>query len=165
MFCQFGEFKCDHCDKLFAQENFLERHMSIEHPSGDGYICAECKKPFKVKEDLIDHMKAHPVKSVKCLGCNREFTRKYHLDRHIIHTGCMGPPKKTFDCRVCHRFFTRKDNLAEHLRAHAGQGKKKKRFICEFCKKEFQGAGLLNIHVRTHTGEHFINIFQLKLLQ
>lgn len=52
------------------------------------------------KEELLNHMQVHPIKTVKCLGCSREFTRKYHLDRHIGQTGCMGVPRKAFDCRV-----------------------------------------------------------------
>ncbi|XP_018576196.1 zinc finger protein 2 homolog [Anoplophora glabripennis] len=148
-----GDFKCNQCDKLFMQQNCLDRHCSIEHPIDDKYICADCQKNFKTKEQLIDHMRIHPIKSVKCLGCNREFSRKYHLDRHIGQTGCTGLPRKVFDCRVCKRYFTRKDNLAEHLRGHAGQGKKKKTFNCGFCGKVFHGYALLNVHVRTHTGE------------
>nr|XP_023021936.1 protein suppressor of hairy wing [Leptinotarsa decemlineata] len=148
-----GDINCEQCGKLFVQMSCLQRHLSIEHPEGDEFTCAECKKVFKTKEGLIDHMKVHPIKTVKCLDCNREFTRKYHLDRHIGQTGCMGYQRKAYDCRVCKRFFTRKDNLAEHLRAHAGQAKKKKKYQCEFCDKEFQGFALLNVHIRTHTGE------------
>lgn len=57
------------------------------------------------KEELLNHMRIHPVKTVKCLGCNREFTRKYHLERHIGQTGCMGVPRKAFDCRVSFYIF------------------------------------------------------------
>ncbi|KAJ8924396.1 hypothetical protein NQ315_007192 [Exocentrus adspersus] len=148
-----GDHKCDLCDKLFLKENHLERHRSLEHPSSEKYVCADCKKEFKTKEQLIEHMKIHPVSSVKCMGCGREFARKYHLYRHIGQTGCSGLPRKVYDCRVCKRFFTRKDNLAEHLRGHAGQRPKKKMYNCEFCGKGFSGHSLLNVHVRTHTGE------------
>lgn len=148
-----GDFKCDDCDKLFVQLNFLHRHASIEHPKSDVYKCSECLKQFNTKEELVDHMRVHSLKTVKCLECNREFTRKYHLERHMGQTGCMGQPRKVFDCRVCQKCFTRKDNLAEHLRIHAGQVKKKKKLTCTYCDKEFQGLTLLNIHVRTHTGE------------
>ncbi|XP_063919581.1 zinc finger protein ZFP2-like [Zophobas morio] len=149
-----GDFKCETCDKLFVQQNSLDRHCSIEHCEGDIYKCVECKKEFKMKEHLIEHMKVHPLsKCIKCPDCSREFTRKYHLDRHIAQTGCNGAPRKTFVCKVCNKVFHRKDNLADHLRAHAGQGKRKKVFICEYCQKEFHGSALLNIHIRTHTGE------------
>ncbi|KAJ8973390.1 hypothetical protein NQ317_012106, partial [Molorchus minor] len=134
-----GDFKCNKCDKLFIQQNCLDRHCSIEHPINNEYLCAECKKSFATKELIIDHMRIHPLKSVKCSDCNREFTRKYHLDRHIGQTGCMGIPKKVYDCRVRFIYINliviingkvrlqsilySQDNLAEHLRAHAGQVK------------------------------------------
>lgn len=149
-----GDFKCDICDKLFIQQNSLDRHVSIEHPDGDNYVCYDCKKGFKAKEQLIEHTRVHLLKSVKCDDCGREFSRKYHLDRHIGQTGCMGVPKQVYECWVCSKSFTRKDNLAEHLKAHAGiMNRKKKKFTCDFCMKEFNGLALLNIHVRTHTGE------------
>lgn len=97
---QIGNFKCADCDKLFQQENFVFRHRALEHPPGDEYICPECKKKLPSKAELLNHLRIHPVKTVKCQGCSREFTRKYHLDRHIGQTGCMGEPKKAFDCRV-----------------------------------------------------------------
>ncbi|CAH0550769.1 unnamed protein product [Brassicogethes aeneus] len=148
-----GDFKCEECGKLFLQQNNLARHVSVEHPPNNEYVCSECKKKCANVNELVDHMRIHPIKSIKCTGCDREFTRKYHLDRHLFHTGCMGTEKKAFECRVCSKMFTRKDNLAEHLRAHAGQKNNRKVFHCEFCDKTFKGLPLLNIHLRTHTGE------------
>lgn len=52
------------------------------------------------KELLIEHTKTHSLKSVKCDDCGKEFSRKYHLDRHIGPTGCMGLLKQVYDCRV-----------------------------------------------------------------
>ncbi|RZC42188.1 zinc finger protein 2 -like protein [Asbolus verrucosus] len=155
-----GDFKCEKCDKLFVQQNSLDRHYSIEHCEGEIYKCVECKKELKQKELLIEHMKVHPLsKCIKCPDCSREFTRKYHLDRHIAQTGCNGAPRKSFMCKVCSKVFHRKDNLADHLRAHAGQGKRKKIFTCEYCQKEFQGSALLNIHF---CGKSFIQASQLR---
>ncbi|KAF7280001.1 hypothetical protein GWI33_006517 [Rhynchophorus ferrugineus] len=149
-----GDFKCEQCDKLFIQQNSLDRHVSVDHPVGTEYICYECKKLYKTRDLLIDHMRIHPIKSVKCDGCGRDFSRKYHLERHILQTGCTGVPCAVYNCRVCGKSYARKDNLAEHLKGHAGiANKMKKKFLCEFCMKEFNGMGQLNIHVRTHTGE------------
>ncbi|KAL1501100.1 hypothetical protein ABEB36_006488 [Hypothenemus hampei] len=149
-----GNFKCEECEKLFIFPNALKRHKSIDHPTGGRFTCYECKKEFSTKEFLIDHTKMHSLKAVKCEDCGREFSRKYHLDRHIVQTGCMGVMKQVYECRVCQKSFTRKDNLAEHLKVHAGiLHKKKRQYTCEFCMKEFSGLALLQIHVRTHTGE------------
>lgn len=89
------------------QQNSLDRHYSIEHCEDNNYKCAECRKDFKQKEQLIEHMKVHPLsKCIKCPDCSREFTRKYHLDRHIAQTGCNGAPRKAFVCKVLINFCT-----------------------------------------------------------
>ncbi|XP_066157522.1 zinc finger protein 678-like [Euwallacea fornicatus] len=149
-----GEFDCDQCDKLFSMQKALQRHKCIEHPVNDKYGCYECKKLFTTKQDIVEHVRVHPLKSVKCEDCGREFSRFSHLERHVGQTGCMGVLKRVYECRVCGKSFSRKDNLGEHLKAHAGIVNRRKRTItCEFCMREFSALGLLQIHVRTHTGE------------
>ena len=34
--------------------------------------------------------------------CNKHFSRKYHLDRHVMQTGCDGKPKAAYPCQVSH---------------------------------------------------------------
>lgn len=111
---QAGDFKCYECDLLFSVQKHLQRHHSMEHPScerrDDGeegvedeitYSCCECDHVTPDKTDMIEHMKTHPIaKPYKCKHCSREFTRKYHLDRHISQKGCDGFPKDEFQCQV-----------------------------------------------------------------
>lgn len=79
-------------------------------------ICEVCKKIFKRKEHLMQHLKSHiGLRPFKCdeNGCNKSFSRKEHLLRHIVsHTG-----KKMFSCDLCHKLFSRKDNLNKHKRS------------------------------------------------
>lgn len=88
-----------------------------------------------------------------CHVCEKTFTRKYHLDRHMQLTPCSGQPPPSHPCDVCGKVYTRKDNLREHLRVHAGEVTRKKKFQCSHCPKMFHGASLLKIHERTHSGE------------
>lgn len=86
--------------------------------------------------------------------CGRDFTRKYHLDRHKMFSKCGSEKNKSaLTCQVCSRVFTRIDNLREHLRGHMGQPTRRKDYQCPYCDKSFYGSSLLNIHIRTHTGE------------
>ncbi|GBM72942.1 Zinc finger protein 649 [Araneus ventricosus] len=88
-----------------------------------------------------------------CAVCQRSFTRKYHLDRHLKISRCSGLPLPSFPCELCNRVYTRKDNLREHLRSHTGEVHRRKNHKCQYCDKAFHGQSLLAIHVRKHTGE------------
>lgn len=149
-----GDFQCDVCLKTFKLKSSLERHKKVIHEEGDTHSCPECGARCPDKGTLARHMYTHTgLKPYTCDRCNRQFSRKYHLERHVVQTGCDGTPKPAHPCQVCGKMFSRKDNLREHLRAHAGQVKRKKKFACEFCNKEFHGTSLLQVHLRTHTGE------------
>lgn len=78
-------------------------------------VCDVCRKVFKRKEFLMQHLKSHiGLRPFKCdePTCNKSFSRKEHLLRHIVsHTG-----KKMFNCDVCNKLFSRKDNLNKHRR-------------------------------------------------
>ncbi|XP_070509228.1 transcription factor Sp3 [Chironomus tepperi] len=80
-------------------------------------VCDVCKKVFKRKEFLMQHLKSHiGLRPFKCeeSQCNKSFSRKEHLLRHISsHTG-----KKEFTCNICNKLFSRKDNLNKHKRIH-----------------------------------------------
>lgn len=152
----FGDYKCDKCGKLFTQLSMLKRHNSLEHPeSPDNFKCPECSFNCKLQSEFIVHLKSHNFKVVKCGVCLREFTRKYHLERHLL-AGCPEfKDQPEFQCMDCDKTFHRKDNLRAHVaKAHTGTVKKKKDpYVCMYCNKEFQVNALLSVHVRTHTGE------------
>lgn len=149
-----GEFQCADCAKLFKLKSSLERHRRVIHNEGETFQCPECNARCPDKGTLARHMYTHTgLKPYSCPHCKKEFSRKYHLVRHNMQTGCDGSTRPVFPCQVCGRVFNRKDNLREHLRAHAGQTKRKKKYNCEHCNKEFLGTTLLHIHKRTHTGE------------
>ena len=55
------------------------------------------------------------VDSFECPECNKTFTQKANLRRHLkfIHTG-----KKPFVCDVCNKAFNRKGNMEVHRLTH-----------------------------------------------
>lgn len=112
------------------------------------------RKPYKKREKKVGEEKASK-EPVQCPACNKSFTRKYHLERHLIHTSCNPGTyqREEFACEVCDKKFSRIDNLRMHLRAHLGQKQRSRDFQCPFCEKSFYGSSLLNIHVRTHTSK------------
>ena len=48
------------------------------------------------------------------LDCDKKFTSKFKLKRHIL----IHSQTKTFLCDVCHRAFRRKDHLRNHEKVH-----------------------------------------------
>uniref|UniRef100_A0A336MTU4 CSON006727 protein n=1 Tax=Culicoides sonorensis TaxID=179676 RepID=A0A336MTU4_CULSO len=111
-------------ESIMAQQQ-MQLITSIKHEGNDPpqtlTTCEVCKKVFKRKEHLMQHLKSHVgLRPFKCeeSGCNKSFSRKEHLLRHIVsHTG-----KKSFSCDLCHKFFSRKDNLNKHRRTHSDTG-------------------------------------------
>lgn len=105
-------------ESIIAQQQ-ISTIAGIKHdgpnPPSNLTTCEVCKKVFKRKEHLMQHLKSHVgLRPFKCdqVGCNKSFSRKEHLMRHIVsHTG-----KKMFSCDFCHKFFSRKDNLNKHRR-------------------------------------------------
>ncbi|KAG5681894.1 hypothetical protein PVAND_011300 [Polypedilum vanderplanki] len=99
-------------------------------------VCDVCKKIFKRKEFLMQHLKSHiGLRPFKCTEatCNKAFSRKEHLLRHISsHTGT-----KEFVCNVCNKFFSRKDNLNKHRRIHPETNQQGVRHNCQNCGKQF----------------------------
>ncbi|XP_050440260.1 zinc finger protein 883-like [Adelges cooleyi] len=149
-----GEYECFDCGNFFKLKANMERHQLMVHCSDEVLNCPTCEFSCTDKETLSQHLYSHAgtSKPYSCPVCFTSFSRKYHLVRHNMQTGCDGSEKPKFPCQVCGKIFNRKDNLREHLRAHAGQTKKKRTYNCEYCNKEFVGSALLTVHRRSHLG-------------
>ncbi|XP_058467623.1 protein suppressor of hairy wing [Malaya genurostris] len=149
-----GHIKCKFCPKSFKAYEYMEKHLASVHVDNDEFACTHCNAKCSSRDVFDDHLLTHcEGKPFSCLKCGKDFTRKYHLDRHLNHSSCGDIPKQTLPCEVCGKEFTRLDNLREHLRFHMGQGSRKRDYQCPYCPKSFYGSSLLNIHIRTHTGE------------
>ncbi|XP_062558649.1 protein suppressor of hairy wing-like [Armigeres subalbatus] len=149
-----GHLKCKLCPKSFKAYDYLERHLQSVHSESDDYSCRHCNAKCPSEKVLTEHLSTHTEgKPFSCIKCGKDFTRKYHLERHLNHSKCGEIPKLQLPCEVCGKIFTRLDNLREHLRYHMGEAKRKRDYQCPHCEKGFYGSSLLNIHIRTHTGE------------
>lgn len=151
-----GHIRCKKCPKSFKDNPSLRRHMLILHSKKTKLECSTCNAKVLSPKLLKLHMEAHKEgKQFCCKGCGKEFTRRYHLNRHHKYMNCDGTrPVIKHPCNVCGTLFARLDNLKEHLRTHIeANPAPKKDFQCSYCPKAFLGSSLLNIHLRTHTGE------------
>lgn len=127
------------------------------------FVCSLCSDLFNNEEEYQSHScpKAEKSKETKekvdicCEKCNKKFTRKYHLQRHLLNSkSCSdGSQRQSYTCDVCKKNFTRIDNFKMHLQSHLGKIERAKNFQCSYCDKAFSASSLLNIHIRTHTNE------------
>jgi hypothetical protein len=83
------------------------------------------------------------------LGCNKSFTTRSHLNRHIQSEHEV----KRFECPTCHIKFTRK----EKLKKHTAEFHKGKQYVCSYpgCNKPFKQESDLQKHIPKHSTIHF----------
>ncbi|PRD24304.1 UNVERIFIED_CONTAM: zinc finger protein [Trichonephila clavipes] len=95
------------------------------------YDCEICKKSFKQKVHLQDHMRSHTLeKPFKCHLCPQAFNRKSSA-KQFFHSSSTS--LKKYFCEVC--FYSTNDgsNLRRHQRIHT----KQLPYVCSICKKAF----------------------------
>lgn len=151
-----GHIRCPCCVKSFKSNDQLRRHQVILHSQLPSAMeCEQCNAIVATKKLMDMHMESHLTgKKFSCKSCGKDFTRKYHLERHLKFMNCDGTRTIIkYPCNVCNQSFARTDNLREHLKAHINPVEKTKDFQCPYCEKAFVGSSLLNIHIRTHTKE------------
>lgn len=134
-------YPCPSCDKVFACERFLRRHIST-HSTNMKYSCPECKKPFRTTHYLNMHKVIHTSeKPYTCAVCSASFNRRDKLARHnLTHENA-----KRYKCPFksgCNKQFNRKDKLKQHILTHTSW----KKFSCRYCSKAFSTVS----HVENH---------------
>lgn len=138
-------------------KNFFRQsgNQSAKKPSGNSntildlvklWRCDICKKRFKSKKNLYQHMLTHNRKTYTCDKCPKSYSYKSTLRRHaVIHNeenvkkkpdsivdrdykvGVKKPkidekqvetktPDKLYECDVCHKFFEKKSSMRVHIK-------------------------------------------------
>ncbi|EAR92944.2 C2H2-type zinc-finger protein (macronuclear) [Tetrahymena thermophila SB210] len=156
-----------------------------ENGSEKQYICEyeECKKIFKAKKSLRDHIRIHTnQRPYSCVepNCGKSFVQYSSLQKHSrTHKGDR-PYKcdyfecdqaftqvsnlkrhqkihlndKPYECNQCLRKFTTSSNLKQHQITHESQ-KERQRFKCQIdeCGKSY----LYSSSLKKHEKEHILN--------
>ena len=135
--------------KAVSPKSFLNPETNdVYNKSGD-FQCAICKKKFRCKSTLLNHVETvhHKIKDFLCDICNQYFDTKDNLKTHIntLHIGLKNLP-----CKICGKLYS-KAYLGKHMkRMHENSDKHKKLktlFQCNLCDKEFVHKANLETHV------------------
>ncbi|CAD6991452.1 zinc finger protein 271 [Ceratitis capitata] len=148
--------KCPHCERVFARNVTLEKHIKAAHTNvPPECIAAIAPKPTQDKPIICDH-------------CPRTFGRRFALERHMramhpnieissvelekdMKSSVSEKSKKPYKrgiCPHCGRSFAQA-SLVIHIRRHTGE----KPYECDECHKGFPRRQDLVIHKRQHSGE------------
>ncbi|XP_078417853.1 zinc finger and BTB domain-containing protein 41 [Cetorhinus maximus] len=152
------EQKCPFCNKLHASKKTLAKHVRRFHPANiqeffavrkkksEAWKCEVCNKTFTRRPHLEEHMILHTQdKPFKCSYCEEHFKSRFARLKHQekFH---LGP----FPCDICGRQFNDTGNLKRHIECtHGG----KRKWTCFICGKSVRERTTLKEHLRIHSGE------------
>ncbi|XP_075038683.1 zinc finger and BTB domain-containing protein 41 [Mixophyes fleayi] len=152
------EHKCPFCSKLHASRKTLVKHvkrfhaenaqefLTIKRIKSEGWKCDICNKSFTRRPHLEEHMILHSQdKPFKCTYCDEQFKSRFKRLKHQEKYH-LGP----FPCDICGRQFNDSGNLKRHIEyTHGG----KRKWTCFICGKSVRERTTLKEHLRIHSGE------------
>lgn len=130
------------CYKSFTRPSVLTEHQEIVHHGIKPFLCDVCERAFTKKSHLERHLYTHSEeKPFSCSHCGKGVTTRQQLRRHeITHT-------KAFKCTFegCSEAFYKHPQLRSHILSVHEQ-----KLTCQKCGKKFQRLYRLNNHIAKH---------------
>lgn len=128
-------FICQECKAIFTSSGHLRVHMENKHQNdfNDFINHPQDQSPQKHLSQDTSYVIVDGKKRPVCQLCNKSFSKKDHLSRHInnLHAGMTStnfehftPPDQSFNCNLCGKRFSRPEFLRRHLddvHSHANQ--------------------------------------------
>ncbi|XP_072324895.1 zinc finger protein 142 isoform X2 [Scyliorhinus torazame] len=138
-------------------KSFRQRHFQVDVQEGlehlyKTHICPECKRCFKKRTHLVEHLHLHfPDPSLQCPHCQKFFTSKGKLKVHLMRE--LG--EKTHHCPLCDYSAVEKNSLNRHM---ASMHENTTNFYsdvysCPACEEKFTVSNSLKEHMKTHKEE------------
>ncbi|XP_055523784.1 zinc finger protein ZFP2-like [Wyeomyia smithii] len=143
-------FRCEACNKSFAQSEGLEQHNQWVHTpdSEKPFKCNICEAAFCKNYQLSYHMKRHVAKEQKifhCDDCNKSFSNSLLLRAHQQkHHGASS----NWVCDVCAKGFVHKALLEKHRLSHTAEGVASLMRQCSHCNKWLKNKDTYQSHIK-----------------
>ena len=135
---------CELCLAKFTQEKY-PKHKTIceliETIQEDSFECKACNKNFSRKDNITRHIESvHlKLKNHLCSDCGKEFSEKAALVRHAsMHHGNVRYP-----CHLCDKSY----GLEKDLRSHIKVMHENLSYTCVICNKAFSQKSNLDKHI------------------
>lgn len=141
-------YQCLECEKRFASQRDVKRHMKRIHSAERNHVCPTCGKSYTRSDELKSHKRSHTgEKPFQCAYCDYCSAQKVNLRHHIAqHHG-----QKEYRCKSCGKEFARKIDYQRHVTIH----NRVKPFQCELCDKSYARKDWLAAHVdKEHSNGH-----------
>jgi len=141
-------FSCHHCDKSYARNAHLKRHIETNHSEKDQkipvlFVCDICEKRYSLKQNLQKHIKRTHENRFKCDECDAAFNKNKLLRAHKKTHGIAPAQPK---CNQCDQVFPSESKLKKHKRTHDG-------YKCEECEIVMEKWSDIVMHRKSHTVE------------
>ncbi|EDV38044.1 uncharacterized protein Dana_GF11111 [Drosophila ananassae] len=142
------KFKCNQCDKRFADKQCLRNHELLKHQPEEEkiFMCEQCPKRYTKQYLLDQHRVIHKERNVVCDICERRFPNESMLCTHVklVH-GNYGTM-----CDICAQVIRGRAAFQRHQLEHAGVTEPKVQ--CDICGSWHKNKHSLKKHVRRHNG-------------
>ncbi|XP_054979138.1 zinc finger protein 142 isoform X1 [Sorex araneus] len=113
------------------------------------HMCPECKRCFKKRTHLAEHLHLHfPDPSLQCPNCQKFFTSKSKLRTHLLRER----GQKAHGCPLCHYRAVERNALHRHMASmHEGSSNLySDTYACPVCRAEFRLSQALKEHLKGH---------------
>uniref|UniRef100_A0A8C5PM95 Zinc finger protein 142 n=1 Tax=Leptobrachium leishanense TaxID=445787 RepID=A0A8C5PM95_9ANUR len=124
------------------------------------HMCPECKRCFKKRTHLAEHLHLHfPDPSLQCPNCRKFFTSRSKLKIHMMRES----GEKTHRCPLCDYCSVESNALNRHMASiHEGVSNfYSDTYSCPVCSETFKLSQSLKDHMKAHKSEQqMLSCFQ-----
>lgn len=125
--------KCEICEKKFADNEILSRHLKTHQPKNVACQDTKCQTIFGTRSAMLAHY------------------RRFHFDKKSSSGDVTQENvnnKKLYSCDTCDKTFKKHHRLKEHTYEHTGVLP----FECTICEKRFKSLAHRTRHEKVHAG-------------